>query len=78
MEELEMFHSVIGADWRTCCKIMAIALAGSISTLMLWISLIISIATWRVDAEAATARAPANGPIIEITRARLPPQSRHQ
>jgi hypothetical protein len=38
-----MFHSPTRADCRTYCKIMAVALAGSIGTLMLWTSLIVSI-----------------------------------
>jgi hypothetical protein len=47
-----MFHSPTRADCRTYCKIMAVALAGSIGTLMLWTSLIVSITKWDVEIEA--------------------------
>src|SRR6266852_2555331 len=60
-----MSHSLIGADCRTTCKIVAVALAGLIGMLMLSTSLVVAIAAWRLETEAATTRAPANALVIE-------------
>jgi hypothetical protein len=70
-EELEMSHSLIGADCCTCCKIVAVALAGSIGMLMLSMSLVISIAAWRAEAEAPTSLTLANEPGFEAGKATI-------
>jgi hypothetical protein len=58
-------QSLIAIDRRTTCKIVAVALAGSISMVMLSISLVISVAAWRAETEAPTALARANGVVLE-------------
>ena len=70
-----MFHSPTRADCRTYCKIMAVALAGSIGTLMLWTSLIVSITKWDVEIEAPAPLAHANGSVFEAGKRRYPPPS---
>jgi hypothetical protein len=68
-----MFHSPTRADCRTYCKIMAVALAGSIGTLMLWTSLIVSITKWDVEIEAPAPLAHTNGSVFEAGKRRYPP-----
>jgi hypothetical protein len=56
-----MSHSLIGADGRTHCKIVAVALAGSISLVMLSIGLSNG---WRAETKAAMAQARTYGPVL--------------
>jgi hypothetical protein len=60
-----MSRSLIGADCRTTCKIVAVALAGSIGMVMLSTSVVISIVAWHAETEAPTALARASGPVFE-------------
>jgi hypothetical protein len=53
---------LIGADGHTHCKIVAVALAGSISLIML------AIAARHAEPEAPTALARANGPVFKAGR----------
>jgi hypothetical protein len=57
-----MSHSVLAADRRTHCKIVAVALASSVGLVML------SIAAWRADS-ASSAHAQTGGPLIAAGRA---------
>jgi hypothetical protein len=66
-----MSHSLIGADCCSCCKIIAVALAGSIGMLMLSMSLVISIAAWRVESEAPTSLTLVNGLGFEADKAAI-------
>jgi hypothetical protein len=66
-----MFHSPTRADCRTYCKIMAVALAGSIGTLMLWTSLIVSITKWDVEIEAPGQRVEVNAAAAPISPASI-------
>jgi hypothetical protein len=59
MEELEMSHSLLGADCRTHCKIVAVALAGSMSLIML------SIAARPAETKAPPALTQANVPLFK-------------
>jgi hypothetical protein len=54
-----MSHSLIGADGRTHCKIVAVALASSMSLIML------ALAVRHVEPETPTALARANGPVFK-------------
>ena len=67
-----MFNSLIGTRFRTTCKIVAVALVRSISMLMLSTSLVISVAAWRVETEAATARTPDSRPVFAAGKAAIP------
>jgi hypothetical protein len=59
-----MSHSLVGADRRTHCKIVALAVAGAVSLSML------AGATWRPESEVAPTRArervPLPGKVIHL------------
>jgi hypothetical protein len=59
-----MSHSLTAAECRTICKILAVALVGSMSMVMLAMSLVVSIAAWHAETEAPTLTR-ANGPLFE-------------
>lgn len=54
-----MCHSLIGADRRTHGKILAVALAGAITLV------IVTGAAWRTETDAPTAHARVNAPVLK-------------
>jgi hypothetical protein len=59
LEEPDMCHSLIGADRRTHGKIVAVALAGAISLVM------VTAMAWRADTKGPTAHAQTNALVLK-------------